>query len=107
MFNTLEQFCNHAFLVDKRSGMGTLKYKFVLGNGVLHIEILEDLDPSGKPAGGTYTKSPVSLEKILTQLKGGVRVSLNNNDEAFWHAILEHQELASDAGQVRGTLPLG
>ena len=97
MFNTLDQFCNHTFLVDKRSETGTLKYKFVLEKGVLYIEILGNLDPGGKPAGGTYTKGPVSLKKILTQLKGGVRVSHDNNDVAFWRAILEHQGISTTA----------
>lgn len=80
MFNTLEQFCKHAFRVDKqRSTTGTLKYKFVLENGVLYIQILENLDSGGNPAGGTYTRDPVSLEKILVELNGGARASKNDN----------------------------
>jgi len=91
MFSTLEQFCNHPFRVDKRSGRGTLEYRFVLKKGVLYIEILKNLDSSGQPASGTYTKGPVSLKKILEQSKEGAKRSGNNDDVGFWRAILEHQ----------------
>jgi len=92
MCDTLEQFCSQTFHVEKRSAAkGRLRYKLVLKNGVLHIEVLENLDHSGKSAGGTYTKGPVSLEKILAELKGEARVSGDNNNAGFWRAILEHQ----------------
>ena len=94
MCNTLEQFCNQTFNVKKQSSKGTLKYKFVLKNSVLYIEILENLDASGKPARGTYTKGPVSLKKILAELKGGAKVSGDNNNVGFWSAILEHQGIS-------------
>ncbi len=95
MFNTLEQFCNHTFLVDKqKAAMGKLEYKFVLEDGVLCIKILRNLDFNGQDAGGEYIKDPVSLKDILAQLRGHATVSRNNNNAPFWRAILKHQGIS-------------
>jgi len=74
----------------KKSGDGELIYRFVLKEKKLCVEVLENLDASGEKAGGTFTTGPVPLGKIL---KSDGASSSNNNDNAFWKAILEHQGL--------------
>lgn len=85
---TLAAFLNQPFTVPKASGNGKLVYELLVNEDGLCIHILRNLGPDGKDAGGTFATKPVSLGKILSDLKAGKAA---NNNDSFWRTILKHQ----------------
>ena len=78
---------NLIFSVNKNSGNGQIEYKIHLEtNGQFKLQILKnDLN-------GSFNSKKLSLEEALTLTKNA---SKNNNDKAFFSAILKDLGLIS------------